>query len=195
MDADRTVAPLVFLDTETDGVHPDRKVWEIALVRREPDGTEASWECFVEMNMRTADPFGLRVGRFYDRHPFGRLLAHGDDSKIGDALLPTLAALEVAKRTHGAHIVGAVPDFDAGVLGKLLRAQGLLPAWHYHLVDVENLAIGWLAARGIVVPPPYNSKEILELLELPPVPEDKLHTAMGDVEHIVMAIYDKVMAE
>ena len=28
--------PLVFIDTETDGLHPGRKAWEIALIRRDP---------------------------------------------------------------------------------------------------------------------------------------------------------------
>ena len=27
--------PLVFIDTETDGLHPGRKAWEIALIRRD----------------------------------------------------------------------------------------------------------------------------------------------------------------
>lgn len=31
--------PLCFLDTETDGLHDDRQVWEVAAVRRDPDGT------------------------------------------------------------------------------------------------------------------------------------------------------------
>ncbi len=195
MDTDRSLAPLAFLDTETDGVHPGRKVWEIAVVRREPDGTETSMECFVEIDLSTADPFGLRVGRFWDRHPFGRLISTGNDKWIGDALLPHQAAIAVAKFTHGAHIVGAVPNFDTETLDPLLRTNGLVPSWHYHLVDVENLAIGWLAARGTVIAPPYNSKDILELLDLPPVPEDALHTAMGDVRHIVMPIYDLVMGK
>jgi len=197
MDPDRPLAPLAFLDTETDGVHPGRKVWEIAVVRREPDGTETSFECFVAIDLSTADPFGLRVGRFWDRHPFGMQLAGNilGRFKEREMLTPAQAAIEVAKFTHGAHVVGAVPNFDTETLDPLLRANGLVPSWHYHLVDVENLAIGWLAARGTVIAPPYNSKDILELLELPPVPEDALHTAMGDVRHIVMPIYDLVMGE
>ena len=43
------------------------------------------------------------------------------------------AAKVVAAWTHGAHIVGAVPNFDAEVLASLLRYNGLTPAWHYHL--------------------------------------------------------------
>lgn len=193
MDEPRPVAPLCFLDTETDGVHPGRKAWEIAIVRREPDGLETSCEMFVSIDLSTADPFGLRVGRFYDRHPFGRHLAHGSDADLGSDIPPELAALTVAKFTHGAHIVGAVPDFDTHVLDRLLRDNGLVPAWHHHLVDVENLAVGFLAAKGVYLAPPYHSAEILEALGLPAVPDEARHTAMGDVHWMNMAIYDCVM--
>ena len=36
-DAPVQPAPLVFLDTESDGLRPDCRVWEIAMIRREPD--------------------------------------------------------------------------------------------------------------------------------------------------------------
>jgi hypothetical protein len=34
------------------------------------------------------------------------------------------------------------------VLDRMLRAHKLIPAWHYHLIDVENLAFGWLAGQA-----------------------------------------------
>jgi hypothetical protein len=39
-------APIVFMDTECDGLRPDRKVWEVAIVRREPEalGVESASE-------------------------------------------------------------------------------------------------------------------------------------------------------
>jgi len=39
------------------------------MVRREPDGSEREVSFFVEIDLSTADPFGLRVGRFNERHP------------------------------------------------------------------------------------------------------------------------------
>jgi len=70
------MTPLCFIDTETDGVHPGRKPWEIALIRRDETG-EHEQSFFVDIDLSTADPFGLRVGRFYDRHPLG---PNGDTS-------------------------------------------------------------------------------------------------------------------
>jgi hypothetical protein len=38
-------APLCFVDTETTGVHPGRRAWEVAIIRRDPDGYEEEWLC------------------------------------------------------------------------------------------------------------------------------------------------------
>lgn len=159
-----TLSPLCFVDTETTGVHPDREAWEIALIRRDFPGddpgafTETEVSFFVAIDLDKADPFGLKVGRFWDRHPMGRWLAStpepGDTTwapdKVREAMeLQPAAAHTVARMTHGAHLVGAVPSFDAEVFDRLLRAHGLLPAWHYHLVDVEAMAVGFIAALPV----------------------------------------------
>lgn len=185
-------APIAVIDCETDGVHPGRKPWEIAIIRREPDGTEIEWQAFVEIDLSAADPFGLRVGRFYERHPFGRLVSTGDDGGVGDALYPTQAAINVAQLTHGAHIVGAVPNFDTETLAPLLRGHGLIPAWHYHLIDIEALAVGFLAGRGEPVTPPWKSDDLSLALGVEPSPEDERHTALGDAKW-AMRVYDAVM--
>lgn len=186
-------APVCFIDTETDGVHPGRKPWEIAAVRRDPDGTVTELDTFVEIDLSTADPFGLRVGRFYDRHPLGRVLSGADASMTGSLMTRLGAAMVVAKMTHGAHILGAVPTFDTETLDPVLREHQLLPAWHYHIQCVETLAIGFLAAQGVILRPPYRSDEITAALGLAPVPAEEKHTAMGDVRW-AMRIYDRVMA-
>lgn len=158
--------PLCFIDTETDGVHPGRKVWEVAAVRREADGTENEIAFFVDIDLETSDPFGLQVGRFYQRHPWGRYLS-GELPDFSFALVDddTMlrqrdAAETVARFTHGAHLVGAVPNFDAEVLARLLRDNTLTPAWHHHLIDVEAMAVGWLnglaAARVLDTPIPRD---------------------------------------
>lgn len=96
--------------------------------------------------------------------------------------------------THGAHIVGAVPNFDTEVLEALLRENGLTPAWHYHLIDVENLAVGYLNGRGHgAFRPPWDSDEISTALGLDPIPDAERHTALGDARW-AMRIYDAVLA-
>ena len=185
-------APIAFCDTETDGVHPGRKAWEVAIVRREPDGTEEAWEAMLEIDLATADPFGLRIGGYYDRHPVGRTVA-GHDRHVASSLdWPAAAAHQIARLTHGAHIVGAVPSFDTDVLDRLLRGEGYLPAWHYHLVDAENLAVGYLAGQGRPLLPPWSSDDLTAALGLEPTSEEERHTAMGDVRW-AMRLWDRIM--
>lgn len=190
------MTPMCFVDTETDGVHPGRKPWEIALIRREPGGGEFAVQFLVDIDLSTADPFGLKVGRFYDRHPFGREISTGVVD--GEIVTCRQAALNVAKFTHGAHLVGAVPNFDAEVFDRLLRTHGLCPSWHYHLIDVESLAVGYLAGLGDTVPnnelltPPWKSDDLTTALGVEPPAEEERHTALGDARW-AMRVYDHVM--
>lgn len=200
--------PVCAIDSETDGVHPGRKPYEIALIRRDERGeTVASF--FVEIDLSTADPFGLRVGRFYDRHPLGQNIVMPGDvpaaywpsywipseaRATGDYLTRDAAARAVARMTHGAHLIGAVPNFDTEIFDRLLREHGLCPGWHYHLVDVENLAVGYLAGQGNPIQPPWKSDDLSAALGLEPIDEDERHTALGDAR-FAMRIYDRIMGE
>ena len=204
-------APLVFLDCETDGVHPHRKVWEVAAIRRDPDGAETEWSAFVDIDLSTADPFGIKVGRFYERHPLGRYLSGLDPERDYPGRTPAYtsphdAAHQVARITHGAHIVGAVPNFDTEVLANLLRSERLTPAWHYHLIDIEALCVGWVAHKAktireqsphIRLEPwpslPWKSDDLTAALGLAPVPDAERHTALGDARW-AMRMYDAVMS-
>ena len=96
--------------------------------------------------------------------------------------------------------MGAVPNFDTERLALLLRAHGFEPPWHYHLIDVENLAVGYLAGRGDNPAPdaigrhvslPWDSNALSLAVGVDP---DRFarHTAMGDVLW-ARAIYDTVM--
>jgi hypothetical protein len=192
-------APLCFIDTETTGVHPSRQVWEIAMIRRE-DGRTQEVHFFVDVDLESADPFGLKVGGFYDRHPAGRWLSNQGGGSIefpwgtgaGRHLDKATAARVVARFTHGAHLVGAVPNFDAETLAPLLRDENLTPAWHYHLVDVEALAVGALAAGGQPPILPWRSDDLSKTLGVEPPSDNERHTAMGDARW-AMRLYDAIM--
>lgn len=178
------MAAIAFVDTETTGVHPGRKAWEVAIIRRGADGKEQTGHYMLPVDLSEADPFGLKIGGFYDRHPQGQNIA----GKIPFVqTMPALneAARWIARLTHGAHLVGAVPNFDSEVLDKLLRSQGLIPGWHYHLIDVEALAVGYLAGRrpfdrNEPVALPWKSDDLSRACGVEPPTEDERHTAMGD---------------
>lgn len=95
--------PLVFIDTETDGLHPGRKAWEIALIRRDHLG-QTETHFFVGIDIRDSNPDALSIGRFWDRHPSGRkmagLKALPDSVNV---LTQHDAAKEVMRWTFGAH--------------------------------------------------------------------------------------------
>jgi hypothetical protein len=207
-----TTVPICFVDTETTDVGPRRLAWELAMIRREPDGTRKELQTFIEIDLTDASPFALAVGRFYDRHPLGLWLSGGVSGHPANitAKLPSTfwfrndvrgdysyitqadAALLWCRWTHGAHVVGAVPNFDTEVMGTAARAAGLIPGHHYHLVDIENLIVGYLAGKGTVMLPPWGSDELYAAAGIPPVPDDEKHTALGDARAVERA-WDLVM--
>ena len=148
-------APIVFIDTETTGLHADRRSWEIAMIRRpalpgHPDNLTIVIE---DVDLSNADLIALKIGRFHERHVRAdELVGRGKTMPKGSILTSEAAAARTVELwTRGAHIVGAVPNFDTETLAAMLRRHGLCPAWHYHLIDVEALAFGWLhgvAAHG-----------------------------------------------
>lgn len=171
------MTPLCFIDTETTGVHPDRRVWEVAMIRRDDVGERELVIQIGNVDLSNADPFGLKVGGFYERAAkYGRV-------PEGTRVMSEVAAAKyVEEWTRGAHLVGAVPNFDADCLDKMLRRHLLIPAWHYHLVDVEAMAVGYLNAQGNKISPPWKSNELAQAcgVELPT--EEERHTALGDAK-------------
>lgn len=162
-------APLVFVDTETTGLHPGRRAWEVAMIRVEPDSVDGigrGTSFFIsDVDLRNADPAALRVGRFYDRHP---QYTHPDgvvESTASRASMRTerQAAIAVERWTRDAIIVGSNPGFDVEVLDQMLRHHGLSPAWHYRPIDVATLAAGWLhgmhAAAEMLAPSPGDAED------------------------------------
>lgn len=189
---------LCFIDTETTSLRPDRRAWEIGLIVRDPGKPDAEHSWFIEwtdLDLANADPFALKIGGFYKRHPqaVDSVFEEYDDLRESGAYDEAIALLMVEELTRGAHLVGAVPNFDAEVLGTRMRAHGILPSWHYHLIDVEALAVGWLATEAdtAIATLPWNSDELTSRLGLPPVPEEDRHTALGDARW-ARAIYDRV---
>lgn len=193
-------APLAFIDTETTGVHPGRRAWEIAIIRRDPSGLEHTALLQIsDVDLSNADPFGLKVGRFYERH--GDYIPGLVDEPT-EVVTEAQAAYIVERLTRGSHLVGAVPNFDAEVFADMLRRHRLTPAWHYHLVDVENLAVGYLAAKlrhGLLldsvadeITPPWSSESLSRICGVEPAGDAERHTALGDARW-AMRLYDFIV--
>lgn len=189
------MTPICFVDTETTSLRHDRRAWDVALIRRDDDGerTAQFYISLDDIDLPNADPFSLDIGRFWERHPDAASIREGAPHAGGldEVYLGIRAARTVAHLTHGAHLVGAVPNFDAEVLANLIRGHGLIPAWHHHLIDVETLAVGYLAGLGNSIAPPWKSDDLAAYLNIE-TPEDERHTALGDAR-MAARIYDRIM--
>lgn len=204
-----STAPIVFIDTETTGLDPERhELWEIGLI--EADGTEHVWR-MAPRDLHRADENALRLTRFYERIEAAgyheETIEEGYPKRTRTVKRPNFwtpqtrrkIAHQVVTLTAGKHIVGAVPWFDARFLSDFLRSEDFAPAWHYHLIDVEALAVGYLnaalAARPIestTLQPPWDSHALSRALGIPGTPAEDRHTALGDARW-AKAIYEKVM--
>ena len=174
---------IIFMDTETVGLHlaPD-VIWEFAAVRRESDGSETRLHLHIDHDQAAASSLPAEFRTDYDKR-----------WRAPNSMPRSVAAKCIRDfiGTDRPHIVGAVPNFDTERLALLLADFDLTPPWHYHLIDVENLAVGYLAARGELMAPPWKSDELSRAIGVDPEKFER-HTAMGDVSW-VMAQYDAVM--
>lgn len=183
------MSEVVFVDTETTGLDPDRhEIWDVGLIT--PDGEEHQW--FLPVDLGRADSVALSIGRFHDRYERD-MATHPEDF-----------AWEFAQLTRGKHLAGAVISFDEERLRKLLRAHGACPEWHYHLIDVEALAVGFLhglrtvvteyeiptggdsygadvlKAAGVADTLPWSSYDVSRALGVEPPSTDEQHSAIAD---------------
>ena len=181
---------LAFVDCETTSLRHDRRAWEIGIILRRLAGPDHEERWFIsadDLDLGNADLRSLKVGRFYERHPAGIADGTGRTEREKDVLA------RVEYLTRGAHLVGAVPSFDAEVLANRMRANGICPSWHYHIQDFETLIIGYLRGQGRPVPGlPWRSDDLSRLIGVEPPGEDERHTALGDARWAVR-VWDAVM--
>lgn len=129
---------VVFLDTETTGLDPRTEdVFEVAIIN------QAGSEHVFNIQPRRAvvermHPKAVEVNRYHERVGTGWLWDYTEPAldRIRDLL-------------DGVHICGAVPDFDTRFLTALYWRFGQEPPrWHYHLIDIEAMAVGYLHGRN-----------------------------------------------
>lgn len=180
-------SPLIFLDTETTGLALDDDIWEIAVIKRYPDGYEETWLFQVEHD---SDRCAKLPDSFREDHR----------RRYNDGSAPVITAKQLAEFCANVtedrpHVVGAVPNFDTERLSRLCEQHGEKWGGHYHLIDVENLAVGFLAGvcrlggaaadqscSWLTGPPapPWDSDSLSRACGVEP-PTTTRHTAMGDV--------------
>jgi hypothetical protein len=184
-------SPLVFLDIETTGLRMDADIWEFAAIRRNSDGLSESLHLFIEHDWKKCAEL---PDQFLADH-VARFPSHDMATGRNDAAHQIRHFLSQQDGQPKPHIVGAVPDFDVYRIRLLVESvcPSWQPEWHHHLIDVENLAVGRLAAKGKPLAPPWDSNDLSRAIGVDPDWYER-HTAMGDVLW-AQAIYDQVMGD
>lgn len=180
-----TASDLVFLDVETLGLDVRAPIWELAAVRRSVTGDEARLRLFIEHEPQPwSDTFP---------EPFlSDYRARFDADAAVDAAAATEALMRLSRGTPT--LVGANPSFDAERISRQwLEPRGLPRPWHYHLMDIENVVVGHLAATGGLPCGPWKSDQLSRLVGVDPAMFPR-HTAMGDVSWVI-AQWDRVFGE
>ena len=127
-------APIVFLDTETTGLGPDDEPWEIAAIRRDPDGTETELDMFVEHDTSRIPnlPQRFRIDWATRYDPEDAVSRDDAGSKLG-GLLDRPGGFERCV------IVASNPAFGVGVSGPWAEVAGSDGRSHFRYeVDTAN---------------------------------------------------------
>ena len=212
---------VAFVDTETTGLDPERNpIWEIAVIIPDgPDQGEHVWQQRLPLqpNKATHHPAtfvvdgagwlpivgdGDRVPRVLRRENVNRWVLDNtrfaDDYDHDTALRPDDSIERFARLVEGRHLVGAVPSFDEERLRRLYRKHVDPTAtrfpWHYHLIDVEAMMVGYLLGDpegDWQLPLPWKSDDLSTALGITPPGKDR-HTALGDARW-AKAIYERIV--
>ena len=166
--------PLISVDTETTGTDARvHEVWELAAVRRDPNGTESEFSCQLSINLSQADPKALEIGGWDERYLPGLVVPKRE------------AITNLIEFADDGVLAGLNISFDVNFLSRLIPV-GLEAGWHYSPLDIKSFAAGALGAE-----PPWRSEELA--VELGVDPNDfARHNALADC-HYALAIYDAAL--
>lgn len=169
------VRTLVFLDTETTGLHRTRRPWEIAIIRRSEDEQTKLHICvdLADLDLDAAEPAGLAISGFHKRHPQARQRP----ARFPRVCPAAEAAALVHEWTFDAVIVGVVPVFDTECLTEMLARHGFSPRWQ-DTVDVVPLAVSTVTRQGREPEPHFE--DLSRQCGVKPPGLGGRHTAVGD---------------
>lgn len=171
----------LFLDTETTGLHRDRRAWEISMIRRTVDGQNriTLFVAVDDIDLAHAESTALDIGRFHERHP-----AFGATLGAAEYLVTESAAVELIDEwTAGTEIFGIRPRFDTETLAGAFSRHNRTPRWWRDPVDITDLARGWVLARGEI--PLRNPEALSGQCEVAVPSEELRHTAYGDADWVL----------
>ena len=171
---------VVWIDTESDGVRPDRRTWEVSMIYRRPGEDDTEMTIIITDSGVTGaeEPYALTVNRYAER--FDRELGYGELRMTG-----ARAAAIIHAATRDAYLVGAQVQFDAHSLTRLLQWYGFEPAWKRRLRDIESMVEGHLGQFGI-----GGLQDCARALGIP-VDPTVLHTSLGDAR-LVRECFDMI---
>ena len=197
---------VAFIDTETTGLDPElNPIWEIAVIL--PDGPNKGEHCWQVLL-----PPDLRIVTDDEPAPNEPYVSTWvlDNTGLGDrydsttAVTPAEAVERFCSLVDGRHLVGAVVSFDEERIRRMYRTHidplAVRYPWHYHLIDVEALAVGYLHAAEdsyhldvgrADLSLPWNSDDISRAVNVGPPTTDR-HTALGDARW-AQKLYDRVV--
>lgn len=194
-----TDRPLVFVDTETTCLGYHARPWEIAVIRREPDGTETESVFQVSYGIHNlpagTEPMALHIGGWLLRgapcSDYLEELAEAEDVAVfKNSEEPIAKAVHDLLRDQPV-LVGVGVHFDAAVLGRMFRRHNLPDEpWHYAILDLKAASWGSVnscLAGGFVTPPlteavrlPLSSERLAAACGVAPPTKEERHTALGD---------------
>lgn len=198
---------LCFVDSETTSLSAeDGLIWEWAGIRRSAEtGEETTMLMQIEVDLGKADPFSLNIGKYYER--FGEngewepqdlyvddihVATYNEIPTKGEVVSdPFTAAKLIADFTRGTHLVGNCISFDAERMERFLRAWEQCPGWHYHIIDIEPIIVGYMRAlqkynedADVDLSLPYKSSALSAYIGVSEPSDEERHTAMGDAEWV-----------
>jgi DNA polymerase III epsilon subunit-like protein len=166
----------VFMDTEATGLdHQRHELTEVSWIVRFEDGREEERRFFPEHTTDGADADALELTQYEER------IAPQERTPAREWLTLFL------EDARDAVLVGAVPDFDAKHLERMCRKLGLEPTWDHHLLDVETLALPFIA------PGPEAPRSLAKTCAALGIEHDKdqAHGALYDAQQ-AMRVFDRV---